>query len=222
MKIIAHIETDFKEKFGIPRQSGLIPETKGKIIFEKKYRVSEAFRELEGYSHIWILWQFSEAILDDWSPTVRPPLLGGNKRVGVFATRSPFRPNPIGLSCVALEKIEYSKTHGPILHVSGADLLDHTPIYDIKPYLTYTDSHPDAVCGFADNTIDKRKDVQILDNAFYHIPKDKQTEILRVLSHDPRPSYKNDSNIYGMRYANYEIKFTVKNDVLTLTKIEEI
>lgn len=222
MKIIARIQTEYKEKFGIPRQSGLVEESRGKIIFEKEYRVAEAFRGLEAFSHIWILWQFSEAVREHWSPTVRPPLLGGNKRIGVFATRSPFRPNTIGLSCVKLEKIEFSKVDGPILHIKGADLMDGTPIYDIKPYLPYADSHPDAVGGFTEHLSERKLQVEIKTNAFYDISAQLQEEIISVLSHDPRPSYQNDEKIYGMKYNRYEIKFRVVDKTLTVVSVETI
>lgn len=218
MKIIAKIKTQYPEKFGIPRQSGLV-ENKGKIIFEKEYRVPEAFRGLEEFSHIWILWEFSEAKRETWSPTVRPPLLGGNKRVGVFATRSPFRPNSIGLSCVKLEKIEFSKTDGPVLHVVGADLLNDTPIYDIKPYLPYADSFPDAVGGFTEHLTERKLEVKIEDDNFSNVPESIQMEIISVLSHDPRPSYQDTDKIYGIKYNQYEIKFRVENKVLTILAI---
>ncbi len=221
MKIIARIKTDFKEKFGIPRQSGLVKDTKGIIVFEREYRVREAFRGLEDFSHIWILWQFSEAVREEWSPTVRPPLLGGNKRVGVFATRSPFRPNSIGLSCVKLDKIEYTKENGPVLYVSGADILDNTPVYDIKPYLSYTDSHPEASGGFTDTLDERRLEVVISDGRFYEIPAQKQDEIKALLACDPRPSYKNDTKEYGMKYADYEVKFVVEDKKLTVVSIEQ-
>ena len=220
MKVIAHIKTDFKEKFGIPRQSGLVKETLGKIIFEKEYRVQEAFRGLEDFSHIWILWNFSQTERDEWSPTVRPPLLGGNKRMGVFATRSPFRPNPIGLSCVKLEKIEYTKEDGPVLFVSGADLMDNTPVYDIKPYLPYADSYPDASGGFTDSLEERRLEVEIECNAFYEIPQEKQVEIIKILQHDPTPSYKSDGKIYGMKYADYNIRFYIKEAAVHLIDIK--
>ncbi len=219
MKIIAHIETDFKEKFGIPRQSGIVEETIGKIIFEKKYQVPEAFRGLEDFSHIWILWKFSKAEREAWSPTVRPPLLGGNKRMGVFSTRSPFRPNPIGLSSVKLEKIEYTKDRGPLLWVRGADLLDGTPIYDIKPYLAYADSHPDAVGGFTENLEERKLQVKVLSKEFDSLPKDKQTEIVKILEQDPTPSYKKDGEEYGMHYGEYEIKFYIEEKNLYITNI---
>ena len=214
MKIIAHIKTDFKEKFGIPRQSGLVEETQGKIIFEKEYRTPEAFRGLEEFSHIWILWNFSKAEREEWSPTVRPPLLGGNKRMGVFATRSPFRPNPIGLSCVKLEKIEHTKEHGIVLYVKGADLMDGTPIYDIKPYLAYADSHPEATGGFTENLSERKVSVVIKDDNFYNIPTQKQKEIIKILEQDPTPSYKKDGKIYGMSYGDYEVKFYIEDNTL--------
>lgn len=219
MKIIAHIETDFKEKFGIPRQSGIVNETVGRIVFEKKYQVPEAFRGLEEFSHIWILWKFSKAEREEWSPTVRPPLLGGNKRMGVFSTRSPFRPNPIGLSSVKLEKIEYTKDQGPVLWVRGADLLDGTPIYDIKPYLAYADSHPDAVDGFTENLTERKLRVEVLCEEFNSLPEDKQIEIVKILEQDPTPSYKKDGEEYGMQYGIYEIKFHIKEKVLYIVKI---
>lgn len=219
MKIIGHIETDFKEKFGIPRQSGIVEETIGKIIFEKKYQVPEAFRGLEDFSHIWILWKFSKAEREEWSPTVRPPLLGGNKRMGVFSTRSPFRPNPVGLSSVKLDRIEYTKDRGPVLWVRGADLLDGTPIYDVKPYLAYADSHPDAVGGFTENLEERKLQVKVLCKEFDSLPKDKQTEIVKILEQDPTPSYKKDGEEYGMHYGDYEVKFYIKEKILYITKI---
>ncbi len=221
MKIIGHIETDFKEKFGIPRQSGIVEETIGKIVFEKKYQVPEAFRGLEDFSHIWILWKFSKAEREEWSPTVRPPLLGGNKRMGVFSTRSPFRPNPIGLSSVKLDRIEYTKDRGPVLWVRGADLLDGTPIYDIKPYLAYADSHPDAVGGFTENLTERKLQVKVLCKEFNSLPEDKQTEIIKILEQDPTPSYKKDGEEYGMHYGDYEVKFYIKENVLYIVKITE-
>ncbi len=220
MKIIARIETQYPEKFGIPRQSGLV-DNKGRIVFEKEYRVPEAFRGLEEFSHIWILWEFSEAKRENWSPTVRPPLLGGNKRVGVFATRSPFRPNSIGLSCVKLEGIEFTKNEGPILHIVGADLLNGTPIYDIKPYLPYADSFPDAIGGFTEHLAERKLKVENQSNFFETLPEQIKQEIADVLSHDPRPSYQDDNKIYGIRYSRYEIKFRVTNKVLTILAVTE-
>lgn len=219
MTIIGHIKTDFKEKFGIPRQSGIVQEAKAEIVFEKEFRVAEAFRGLDEFSHIWVLWQFSEAVRDNWSPTVRPPLLGGNKRVGVFATRSPFRPNSIGLSCVKLDKVEFRKNEGPVLCVSGADMLDGTPIFDIKPYLHYADSYPDAFGGFTQNLEERKIEVMIETEDFYEIPVDKQKEILSVLSNDPRPSYQNGDRIYGMKYGCFDIRFCVNDNVLIVKNI---
>lgn len=220
MKIIAYIKTDFKEKFGIPRQSGLVEETRGKIIFEKEFRVPEAFRGLEEFSHIWILWNFSKAERENWSPTVRPPLLGGNKRMGVFATRSPFRPNPIGLSCVKLEKIEQTKEHGTVLYVRGADLMDGTPVYDIKPYLPYADSHPDAIGGFTENLEERQVEVKVECEAFYSILEEKQKEIIKILEQDPTPSYKEEGRVYTMSYGDYEVKFYIKDKILHIIALQ--
>ena len=189
------------------------------IVFEKKYQVPEAFRGLEDFSYIWILWKFSKAEREEWSPTVRPPLLGGNKRMGVFSTRSPFRPNPIGLSSVKLDKIEYTKDRGPVLWVRGADLLDGTPIYDVKPYLAYADSHPDAAGGFTENLEERKLQVKVLCKEFDFLPKDKQTEIVKILEQDPTPSYKRDGEEYGMHYGNYEVKFYIKEKNLYITNI---
>ncbi|MBQ2963219.1 MAG: tRNA (N6-threonylcarbamoyladenosine(37)-N6)-methyltransferase TrmO [Clostridia bacterium] len=220
MKIIAHIKTDFPTKFGLPRQSGLVEEIKGKIVFEEEYRVPEAFRGLEGFSHIWLLWQFSEAVRDNWSPTVRPPLLGGNTRMGVFATRSPFRPNPIGLSCVKLEKIDFNCSDGPVLFVSGCDLMDGTPIYDIKPYLPYADSIPDAAGGFTQTLADRTLEVEFDSLLLDRIPADKRETLIQVLSGDPRPSYQNDpERVYGFVFAGFEVKFTVSDRKLTVTEV---
>ncbi len=222
MKIIARIHTDFKEKFGIPRQSGIAQELEAKIVFEPEYRVREAIRGIEDFSHLWLIWQFSEAVREDWSPTVRPPRLGGNKRMGVFATRSPFRPNPIGLSSVKLIRIERTDM-GEVLVVSGADLLDGTPIYDIKPYLAYTDSHPDAVGGFADPVRDYSLNVDFCKELLSKIPVSKQNALIKILEHDPRPSYQNDSEReYGFRFSDYEIFFKVNDKSLTVTRVEVI
>ena len=220
MKIIAHIKTDFPTKFGLPRQSGLVEEIKGKIVFEEEYRVPEAFRGLEDFSHIWLLWQFSEAVRDNWSPTVRPPLLGGNTRMGVFATRSPFRPNPIGLSCVKLEKIDFNCSDGPVLFVSGCDLMDGTPIYDIKPYLPYADSIPDAAGGFTQTLADRTLEVEFDSLLLDRIPADKRETLIHVLSGDPRPSYQNNpERVYGFVFAGFEVKFTVSDRKLTVTEV---
>lgn len=222
MKYIAKIYTDFKEKFGIPRQSGIIKEAKGKIIFEKEYRDINAIRGLEEFSHIWLLWEFSEAKREKWSPTVRPPLLGGNKKLGVFATRSPFRPNPIGLSCVRLEKIEITEKDGAVLYVSGADILDNTPIFDIKPYLPYADSIPDAKAGFTESLDERVLKVEIEDELLNKIEKERQQEILNILRGDPRPSYQEEGErIYGMTYGEYEIRFRVENHILTIIDIQK-
>ena len=223
MKPIAHIYTDFKTKFGLPRQSGLIKEITGKIVFEKEYSIAEAFKGLEDFSHIWILWEFSEAKKESWKPTVRPPLLGGNKRMGVFATRSPFRPNSIGLSCVKLEKIDYDKNLGTVLYVSGCDIMNGTPVYDIKPYLPYCDSVPYAVGGFTENLGERKLEVYI-DNEFLgRVPEEKRRELLGVLAGDPRPSYQDDpEREYGFEFADLEIGFKVEGKKLTVTKIEKI
>lgn len=221
MKIIARISTDLPSKFGLPRQSGLVEGIVGRIVFEREYRNPEAFRGLEDFSHIWLLWQFSEAVREGWSPTVRPPMLGGNKRVGVFATRSPFRPNSIGLSSVRLERIEYTADEGPVLYVSGCDLMDGTPIYDIKPYLSYTDSHPDAVCGFTQTLPDRTLTVDVNDELLSRIPEDKRGTLTAILSQDPRPSYQNDpERIYGFAFAGFEVRFSVCDGVLTVVSID--
>lgn len=220
MKIIAHIKTDFPTKFGLPRQSGLVEEIKGKIVFEKPYRDRAAFRGLEDFSHIWIIWKFSKAERENWSPTVRPPLLGGNKRMGVFATRSPFRPNPVGLSAVKLDKIEYTDNLGPVLHVSGCDLMDGTPVFDIKPYLAYADSIPEASGGFTDNLRERKLEVKFSNNLEQTFNNEKMIELIGVLSADPRPSYIDDeTRVYGFEFCGKEIKFTVKGKVLTVTHI---
>ncbi len=215
MKVIAHIRSDFPEKFGIPHQSGWIEELKAVIVFEPEYRKPEAFAGLSEFSHIWLLWQFSEAIRENWSPTVRPPRLGGNIRKGVFATRSPFRPNPIGLSCVKLEQIEMHPNLGPVLHVSGADLMDNTPIYDVKPYLPYVDSHPEATGGFTEHISKEKLRVDFPRELLEKIPKDKREAVLAVLADDPRPGYQNDpKRVYGMTFAEWDIRFTVDGQKL--------
>ena len=214
MKIIAHIRSDFPSKFGIPRQSGLAPSLQAQIIFEPAYRNPDALRGLEDFSHIWLLWQFSEAIRETWSPTVRPPRLGGNHRVGVFARRSPFRPNPIGLSSVKLEDILWDCPQAPVLLVSGADLMDGTPIYDIKPYISM-DSHPEAICGYSDAHKNDRLQVEIPAKWLQLVPLEKQQALYEVLAHDPRPAYQNQpERIYGFTFAGLEIKFTVKGNDL--------
>lgn len=220
MKVIAHIHSDFPTKFGIPRQSGLVESLKAKIVFEPEYCNSDALRGMEEYSHLWLIWEFSEAKRDTWSPTVRPPRLGGNKRMGVFATRSPFRPNPIGLSCVKLETIEFTAENGPVIIVSGADLLDGTPIYDIKPYLPFADSRPDAIGGFADTVKDDQLQVQCSEEMMLQIPKQHRQAVIDILAQDPRPHYQQDpTRIYGMEYANMEIKFRVEDTTLVVCEV---
>ncbi|MBP1560788.1 MAG: tRNA (N6-threonylcarbamoyladenosine(37)-N6)-methyltransferase TrmO [Oscillospiraceae bacterium] len=214
MKIIAHIKSPFTAKFGIPRQSGLT-ELRSAIVFEPEYRVPEAFRGLEGYSHIWILWKFSEAEREEWSPTVRPPRLGGNTRMGVFATRSPFRPNPIGLSSVKLESIDFAAKDGPVIYVSGADILDGTPVYDIKPYLAYTDSHPEASGGFALTSTEGVLEVDFPENLLAEVPEELQKGLIQVLAQDPRPQYQHSpQRVYMMDFADIEVQFTVEGSLL--------
>ena len=220
LRIIAHINSDFPTKFGIPRQSGLIHELKAAVVFEPEYRNPDALRGLEGYTHIWLIWQFSETARQGWSPTVRPPRLGGNTRMGVFASRSPFRPNPVGLSSVRLERIELQSPFGPILHVAGADLMDNTPIYDIKPYLPYVDSHPDAAGGFALQSHEGFLQVNVPSGLLERIPPDRRDALLAVLAQDPRPAYQNTPDrVYGMEYAGFEIRFTVSGHTLTVCEI---
>ena len=219
MKIIAHVKSDFPEKFGIPRQSGLTGLV-SQIIFEPEYRVPEAFRGLEGYSHIWILWEFSEAIQKEWSPTVRPPKLGGNTRMGVFATRSPFRPNPIGLSSVKLEKIDFECRGAPVLYVSGADIMDGTPVYDVKPYLAYTDSHPEAAGGFSVPDSGEKLQVEFAEGQLEKLPERLKKGLAEALAQDPRPAYQNSpERVYIMDFAEFEVHFTVAENVLTVQKI---
>lgn len=220
LKIIARIRTDFPTKFGIPRQSGLIESLKGLIVFEKEYQNPDTLRGLEGFSHIWLIWQFSESMRENWSATVRPPRLGGNTRFGVFATRSPFRPNPLGLSSVKLDRIELASNLGPVLHVSGIDLMDNTPIYDIKPYLPYIDCHPEAIGGFADSFKDYALEVEFPPQWFQLIPEDQRDTLLAVLANDPRPSYQNDpERIYGFEFLTFDIRFTVKDKILSVCEV---
>ena len=220
MAVIARIRSDFPEKFGIPRQSGLVDELEGKIIFEPEYRDANAFRGLEGYSHIWLLWQFSEALREDWLPMVHPPRLGGNTLMGVFATRSPFRPNSIGLSSVRLKSVEFTDRYGPVLTVTGADLLDGTPILDVKPYLPYTDSHPEAVGGFAEEFKDYHLQVEFPEDLQKLIPAEKREALLGVLAQDPRPSYQNDpERRYGFRFSDFDVRFRVDDDRLTVCEV---
>ena len=221
LKIIARIRSDFSEKFGIPRQSGLVEELKATIVFEPEFRNPDALRGLEGFSHLWLIWQFSKAVREDWSPTVRPPRLGGNERLGVFATRSPFRPNPIGLSCVRLDRVELHPELGPVIHVAGADLMDGTPIYDIKPYLPYADCKPDALGGFASLPKEATLEVDCPEKLLTRVPADRRAALLAVLAQDPRPSYQNDpERVYGMAFAGFNIRFTVAKDVLTVQAID--
>lgn len=217
---IAHIHNGFTEKFGIPRQSGLA-DNLSKIIFEPEYRNPEAFRGLEAYSHLWLIWDFSEAHREHWSPTVRPPRLGGNTRMGVFATRSPFRPNSLGLSCVRLDKIEYDPADGPVLTVTGADLMDQTPIYDIKPYLPYVDSIPEAEGGFSDDVKDQSLHVVFPEEFVKQLTENQSLCLMQILAQDPRPHYQQDAGrVYGMSYDGLEIQFTVKGDTLTVCSVK--
>ena len=221
MKIIARIHSDFPSKFGIPRQSGLVEALKARVVFEPDFRSPEAVRGLEGFSHIWLIWQFSQAVREDWSPTVRPPRLGGNTRMGVFATRSPFRPNAVGLSSVRLERVEPHTPQGPVLHVAGADLMDGTPIFDIKPYLPYTDSHPQAAGGFTDGLAHAPLTVECSPALLEHIPADSREGLLGVLAGDPRPRYQEDpQRVYGLSFAGRNVKFTVDGDRLTVIAVE--
>jgi tRNA-Thr(GGU) m(6)t(6)A37 methyltransferase TsaA len=220
MKVIAHIHTEFPTKFGIPRQSGIVETLQGTIIFEPDYRNPEALRGLEEFSHLWLIWEFSEAKRDVWSPTVRPPRLGGNVRKGVFATRSPFRPNPIGLSSVKLECIEIDPKLGPVIHVIGADLMDGTPIFDIKPYIVYTDSHPEAVSGFATQPAEYLLEVSIPNHLLVKIPEKQRESLMAVLAHDPRPQYQDDpERVYGMAFADMEVKFVINGSLLTVVDL---
>ena len=220
MHIIAHIRSDFPTKFGVPRQSGLVEELRAAVVFEPEYRNPDAFRGLEGYSHIWLLWQFSEAVREGWSPTVRPPRLGGNTRMGVFATRSPFRPNAIGLSSVKLLGFELHETLGPVLHVSGADLMDGSPIYDVKPYLAYTDSHPDAAGGFAFSSREGVLEVDFPDALLCRLPPERGRALTAVLAQDPRPAYQDEpGRVYGMEFGGFEVRFSVAGRRLTVREV---
>jgi tRNA-Thr(GGU) m(6)t(6)A37 methyltransferase TsaA len=219
---IAVIYTDFPTKFGLPRQSGLVKELEGRIVFEPEYRNEDAVRGLEEFSHIWLLWEFSRSLRKDWSPTVRPPRLGGNVRMGVFATRSPFRPNAIGMSCVRLERIEHTQKQGPVLYVKGVDMMDKTPIYDIKPYLAYVDSHPEAVGGFTDTTPPRQLSVKLPEECAALLAPGKVEPLIHVLEQDPRPRYQNDpERIYGMEFAGWEVKFMVEKDTLQVVSIQK-
>ena len=221
VKVIAHIESDFPTKFGVPRQSGLVPELRARVVFEPAFRNPDALRGVEGFSHLWLIWRFSAAAREDWSPTVRPPRLGGNARMGVFATRSPFRPNPIGLSCVKLEGVEWEGADAPALLVSGADLMDGTPIYDIKPYVPYADAHPDARGGFAP----LREETVAVDfppELLARVPEERRAALTGVLAQDPRPRYQSDAGrVYGMAFAGLDVRFRVANGVLTVVEVRE-
>ena len=221
LKVIATIHTDFPSKFGIPRQGGLVDALKATVTFEPEYRDASALRGLEGYSHLWLIWQFSESVMESWSPTVKPPRLGGNRRVGVFATRSPFRPNPLGLSCVRLLGVEHGTPRGPLLRVAGADLMDGTPVYDIKPYLPYVDSHPDAKGGFTDEIEYPRLRVDFPEELLSKIPHGKQAALMEVLAQDPRPGYRHegDDRRYGVQFAGWDVRFRVDGDVLTVVEV---
>lgn len=217
LKVIAHIENDFPTKFGIPRQSGMVENQTSLIVFEEEYRDANALRGMEGYSHLWLIWSFSEVKQEKWSPTVKPPRLGGNTRMGVFATRSPYRPNPIGLSSVKLKSIISLPGKGKALLVEGADLMNGTPIFDIKPYLSFTDSHPDAVNGFAADHLDDKVEVVFPEELLARIPADKRAALIAALELDPRPSYQHDPNLpYGVPYADFDIRFKVADGVLTV------
>lgn len=221
MKIIAKIHTDFPQKFGIPRQSGLVEELEGRIVFEPAYRSPDAVKGLENFDYLWLLWEFDVPDRENWAATVKPPRLGGNTTMGVFATRSPFRPNHIGLSCVRLKKVEITE-NGPVITVAGADLRDNTPIYDIKPYLAYTDSHPSAKSGFADAVYDYSLEVEFPQELLDIIPKEKQEAIIGVLSQDPRPQYQNDpERKYGVAFAGFDVRFRVKDNILTVVEIDK-
>lgn len=221
IQMIARMKSDFPAKFGIPRQSGLVDALESTIIFEPEFRNPDALRGIEGYSHLWLIWQFSEAVRSEWSPTVRPPRLGGNTRMGVFATRSPFRPNSLGLSSVRLVGVEHTADFGTVLHVAGADLMDGTPIFDIKPYIPYSDCHLESAGGFTDSAGDFLLTVDFPAALLDKLPVGKRKAVLGVLQHDPRPSYQKDSDrIYGLAFAGFDIRFTVSGDQLTVTAVE--
>ena len=223
MKVIAHIHTDFSEKFGIPRQSGLVDELEGVIVFEPEFRNDAALKGIEGFSHIWLIWQFSKAVREDFQPTVRPPRLGGNTKMGVFATRSPFRPNSMGLSAVRLVGTQKTADRGTVLIVRGADLLDGTPIFDIKPYLPFVDCKTNAVGGFADEVKDYELNVDFPEKLLEILPENKRQAAVAVLSNDPRPSYQNDEErVYGLAFAGFNITFKVKNDLLSVLNVEKL
>jgi len=223
IQVIARMHSDFATKFGIPRQSGLAQELRSTIVFEPEFRNADALRGIEDFSHLWIIWQFSEAVRQGWSPTVRPPRLGGNTRMGVFATRSPFRPNNLGLSCVKLLGVEHTAQWGTVLHVGGADLMDGTPIFDVKPYIPYADCQPDAAGGFTDTAVDFLLDVDFPPELLEKLPQGKRAAAIQVLSHDPRPSYqKNPERVYGLTFAGYDIRFRVTEQTLRVLEVRKI
>ena len=223
MKPVAHIESDFPTKFGIPRQAGLVESLTATVVFEPEYRDPEALRGIEGFSHLWLIWEFSEAKRSTWSPTVRPPRLGGNTRMGVFATRSPFRPNNLGLSSVKLLGVEHTEKYGTVLHVGGADLMDGTPIFDIKPYIPYGDSHPDATGGFTDTAGEFLLEVVFPEELLNLLPVEKWEAAIGVLSHDPRPSYqRKPDRIYGLTFAGFDIRFKVTGETLTVEEVNKV
>ena len=222
IQVIARMHSDFPTKFGIPRQSGLVEELESTIVFEPEFRKPDALRGIEGFSHLWIIWQFSQAVREEWSPTVRPPRLGGNTRIGVFATRSPFRPNNLGLSCVKLLGIEETEKDGTVLYVAGADLMDGTPIFDIKPYIPYSDSFPEAIGGFTDTAADFILAVDFPATLLEILPENKRQAAIGVLSHDPRPSYqRKPDRIYGLTFAGFDIRFTVKDNTLSVHEVRK-
>lgn len=223
IQVIAKMRSDFPTKFGIPRQSGLVESLRSTIVFEPEYRNANALRGLEDFSHLWIIWQFSEAVRQEWSPTVRPPRLGGNTRMGVFATRSPFRPNNLGLSCVKILGIEQTEELGAVIHVAGADLMDGTPIFDIKPYIPYADCQPEALGGFTSNAEDYLLEVDFPAHLLEKLPKGKQAACKELLTHDPRPSYQNKpGRVYGLTFAGFDIRFTVEEKVLHVMDVVQI
>ena len=223
IQAIAHIHSPFAQKFGVPRQSGLVEDVKARIVFCPKYRDSEAVRGLEGFDRIWLIWRFHQALREEWSPTVRPPRLGGNRRIGVFASRSPFRPNSLGLSAVRLERVEHHPDLGPVLHVAGADLVDGTPIFDIKPYVPYADSYPDSAGGFADAVERQKLRVEVPEHLLAQVTPDQRQALVGVLEQDPRPSYQDEAErMYGMAFAGYNVRFTVAGDTLTVHSVEPL
>ena len=223
IQVIARMHSDFATKFGIPRQSGLVEELRSTIVFEPEFRNTDALRGIEDFSHLWIIWQFSEAVRQGWSPTVRPPRLGGNTRMGVFATRSPFRPNNLGLSCVKLLGVEHTPEHGTVLHVGGADLMDGTPIFDIKPYIPYADCQEDATGGFTDTAGDFLLKVEFPQELLNILPESKREAAIQVLSHDPRPSYqRKPDRIYGLTFAGFDLRFRVQDDILTVVEVNYV